>query len=120
MSSPAPTARTCSTGRGGADRFDYNEKDHSNPEAADLIADFSGAQGDKIDLATMDAKLHATGNQAFTFIGQGQFTGEGQLRFYQQNSDTFVEANSDNAVPGAEMVIVLDSLVPLQASDFLL
>ena len=31
-----------------------------------------------------------------------------------------VEANTSDAAPGAEMVIVLDSLVYLKAGDFLL
>ena len=108
-------------GRGGADKFNYNNTDDSYPkDQADLIDDFSRTQGDKIDLATIDAKVHATGNQAFTFIGQAQFTGEGQVRSFQQNGDTFFEANTDNAVPGADMVVVLDPLVSLQKTDFVL
>ena len=108
-------------GRGGADKFDYNDTGDSYPQAgADFISDFSRVQGDKIDLSTIDARVHTTGNQAFTFIGQGQFTGEGQLRFYQQNSDTFIEANTDNSVTGAEMVIVLGPPVTLQGGDFVL
>jgi hypothetical protein len=61
-----------------------------------------------------------SGNQAFQFIGQNQFTAAGQLRFFQQNGDTFIEANTDNAVPGADVVVLLDTLVTLQAGDFFL
>ena len=39
------------TGGGGADRFDYDERYDSTPATADVITDFSRAQGDKIDLA---------------------------------------------------------------------
>ena len=58
------------------------------------------------------------GNQAFTFIGQGQFTGAGQLRFFQQNGDTVIQANLTHATPGPEFGIVLGSLVTLQCRDF--
>ena len=60
------------------------------------------------------------GNQAFQFVGQAQFTGAGQIRFFQQGGDTVVEANTTDATAGAEMRIVLDPLVTLQASDFVL
>jgi hypothetical protein len=70
--------------------------------------------------ADIDAKVHTTGNQAFTFIGRGQFTGEGQVRFYQQNGNTYVEANTTDATAGADMTIALDPLVSMQATDFVL
>lgn len=107
-------------GRGGADRFDYNFTDDSNPKAPDTILDFSRVQGDKIDLADIDANDHANGNQAFWFIGHGQFTDAGQVRFFQQTGDTYVEVNTSNATAGGEAVIVLDGLVSLQAIDFAL
>jgi Ca2+-binding RTX toxin-like protein len=107
------------TGRGGADRFDYDYTAYSTPTTRDVITDFSQGQGDKIDLADIDAKLGAIGNEGFTFIGQAQFSGEGQLRYYQQNGDTFIEANTTGATT-AEMTIVLDPLVAFQATDFLL
>ena len=107
-------------GRDGADRFVYRSDYDSSPTARDIILDFSRAQGDKVDLAGIDAKVHATGNQAFTFVDQSQFTGEGQLRFFQLNGDTIIEANTDNSVPGADMVIVLDTLVTPKGLDFFL
>jgi serralysin len=85
----------------------------------DRIADFSRLQGDKIDLGRVDANERAPGNEAFQFIGQAQFSAAGQLRSYQQDGDTVVEANT-YGTGGAEMKIVLDPLVSLQATDFLL
>jgi Ca2+-binding RTX toxin-like protein len=110
------------TGRGGADRFVYNAADpFSFPNDPDFIVDFSHKQGDRIDLAAIDTNEQASGDQAFTFIGQGQFTGAGQVRFFQQDGDTIVEANTTDVTDaGAAMRIVLDPLVSLQASDFLL
>ena len=106
-------------GRGGADRFGYGQTSDSLPAAPDRILDFSRSQGDRIDLVEVDANAQVTGDQAFKFIGQAQFTAPGQLRFFQQNGDTIVEANTTDATAGAEMRIVLDPLVSLQASDFL-
>lgn len=107
-------------GRGGADRFDYNIlSDSSLLDGTDLILDFSRTQGDRIDLAGVDANQQASGGQAFTFLGTKPFTGAGQLRFFQQNGDTFVEANT-YGTSGAEMTIRVDPLVAFQATDFVL
>lgn len=107
-------------GRGGADRFVYHFKDESAPEAPDRILDFSRAQGDKIDLAVIDANEQVTGSQAFKFIGQGQLTGVGQLRSFKQTGDTVIEANTTDLTAGAELRIELDPLVSMQAGDFFL
>ncbi|HEX6012449.1 MAG TPA: M10 family metallopeptidase C-terminal domain-containing protein, partial [Geminicoccaceae bacterium] len=104
-------------GRGGADRFDYDYTSDSTPVAPDLIRDFSRSQGDKIDLAGIDAP--EGGNLTFQFIGQRAFTAAGQVRFFQQDGDTFVQANT-YGTSGAEMTIKVDPLVSFQATDFLL
>ena len=107
-------------GRSGGDRFVYDQAYDSTSAAPDRILDFSRSQGDKITLANVDANEQVDGDEAFQFIGQGQFTGAGQLRWYQSNGDTIVEANTTDATAGAEMRIVLDPLVSLQATDFVL
>ena len=107
-------------GQGGADRFDYDQTDYSDPKAPDRILDFSRAQGDKIDFRDIDANEQMNGNQTFTFIGQGPFTGAGQVRYYHQNGDTIIEADTNTTISGAEPVIVLDGLISLRASDFIL
>ncbi len=71
------------TGATGADKFDFNLTTESvRGVNRDVILDFIRAQGDKIDLSTIDADTDGTaGNQAFAFIGTGAFTGvDGQLR----------------------------------------
>jgi serralysin len=108
------------SGGGGADRFLYNHRSESTLATADRILDFNHSQADKISLAGVDANEQATGDQAFRFVGQAQFTGAGQVRFYQQNNDTVIEANTTDATAGAEMRIVLDPLVSLQGTDFVL
>jgi len=71
------------TGGVGGDKFDFNLITESVRGAnRDVIVDFTRAQGDKIDLSTLDADTDGTaGNQAFQFIGATAFTGiDGQLR----------------------------------------
>ena len=103
------------TGGGGADRF-YVDYESSTADAADRITDFSHAQGDKI--VTGDANEDLSGFQAFRFIGTNEFTAVGQLRWFQSGGDTIIEGNT-SAAPGAELRIVLDPLLSLQASDFI-
>ncbi|HEY7386255.1 MAG TPA: calcium-binding protein [Beijerinckiaceae bacterium] len=71
------------TGGLGADRFDFNTVAESPRGSARDRVSFVHAQGDKIDLATIDADTDGTaGNQAFRFIGAAAFSGvDGQLRF---------------------------------------
>ena len=106
-------------GRGGADRFDFHSRYESPPDFADSILDFNRGQGDRIGLSATDANEQTNGDQAFKFIGQAEFTAPGQLRFYQQNGDTIIEANT-TGVDVAEMRIVLDPLLSMQAGDFFL
>jgi serralysin len=64
----------------GADIFDFNAIGESSVGAGrDVIADFSSAQLDRIDLSTIDADSVLAGNQAFTYIGAAAFTAAGQV-----------------------------------------
>ena len=108
------------TGRGGADRFDYDQAYHSPATRPDHITDFNRAQGDRIDLRDVDANERVDGVQDLTFIGRAAFTAVGQLHFYQSGGHTYIEANTSDTTPGAELVIVLDQSIAMQATDFLL
>jgi Ca2+-binding RTX toxin-like protein len=67
------------TGGLGADRFVYRIAAEAS---GDVIADFSVAQGDRIDLRPIDANPGLSGNQAFAWIGDTEFGHvAGQLRF---------------------------------------
>src|SRR5262249_56842695 len=66
-----------------ADTFIYQATNQSTVAATgrDTIADFSQAQGDKIDLSLIDANTTVVGNQAFDFIGSAAFSNTaGELR----------------------------------------
>jgi Ca2+-binding RTX toxin-like protein len=67
------------TGGTHKDIFDFNATNESVKGAnRDQIKDFNRAQGDKIDLSTIDADTSANpGNDKFKFIGAAAFSGGG-------------------------------------------
>jgi len=105
-------------GAAGADRFDFNSMfDSLLGGNRDVISDFSSAQGDKIDLASLDANTGLTGNQAFSFIGSAEFTGAGQIRF--DAATGAIQCNVDGSL-SADFEIGLTGVSVLQAADFIL
>lgn len=110
------------TGDAGADRFIFTALADSTKAASgrDTILDFSHGQGDRIDLSALDANNRASGNQAFSLIGESAFTGaSGQLRFVFSGGDTLLQAdvNGDKA---ADFSIRLEGEIDLVKADFLL
>ncbi|MBD9641974.1 hypothetical protein IB277_37615 [Ensifer sp. ENS07] len=108
-------------GEAGSDRFDFNLTTESTVSSTgrDTIFAFRHAEGDKIDLSTIDANTAAAGNQAFIFTGTAAFSGiNGELRYTKTASDTYVYADV-NGDKTADMAIHLDLAVNLQASDFI-
>ncbi|MDE3816034.1 calcium-binding protein [Sinorhizobium meliloti] len=108
-------------GESGADRFDFNSTAESTPAVAgrDIIFDFSQAQGDRIDLASIDANTAAANNQAFIFKGTAGFSGSvGELRYTKLAADTFVygDVNGDTV---ADITIHLKGAITLTAADFI-
>jgi len=72
------------TGSTGVDKFIYRSITHSRVGSAkrDVITDFKGSLGEKIDLFAIDAYTKTAGNQAFAYIGSKAFTGtKGEVRF---------------------------------------
>ncbi|MGF6232295.1 Ca2+-binding RTX toxin-like protein [Inquilinus ginsengisoli] len=106
----------------GADRFIYAATGDSVVGAnADRIVDFSRAQGDRIDLAGIDANLSAIGNQSFSFIGSGLFTGAaGQLRFAVTAPGVTTVAGDVTGDGVSDFHITLAGQIGLQATDFVL
>lgn len=117
------------TGGGGADRFVYTYWGESSGAlpAHDVITDFSRADGDRIDLALMDANINTLGVfEDFTFRGSKVFTHTaGELRFEQVdnagtgNDYTLVMADVSGG-GSTNFTIQLSGLIDLKASDFLL
>ena len=109
------------TGGAGGDEFAFLAGDTSATRSlADVVADFSRAQGDRIRLTEMDANTTLAGDQAFAFIGSGAFTGiAGQLHFVQLNGNTFVEGDTNGDFT-ADFSIQITGLITLVAGDFVL
>lgn len=108
-------------GGAGADRFVFDSIAHSAVGAnADRIADFSHAEGDRIDLRPIDANSGAGGNQAFTFLGTAAFGHHaGELHYVIAGSTTTISGDV-NGDAKADFSIVLTGAIHLVAGDFLL
>lgn len=109
------------TGGAGRDIFDFNALAESTSKVGfrDFVLDFQHLVDD-IDLSTIDARAHTSGNQAFSFIGTALFSGaEGELRYQKSSGHTFImgDTNGDGA---ADLMIELNKLIGITKSDFIL
>lgn len=110
-------------GGAGTDRFDFSSYQSGPTSGRDAIVDFEA--GELINLAGVDSNVWRNGNQAFTFIGDGEFTGKwGQLRydyFTFTNGEvvTIVEADTDGDGE-ADFGLELRGQHVLTAGDFIL
>jgi serralysin len=89
--------------------------------SADFIYDFDLAEGDRIDLHSIDADVYAAGNQSFTFIGTAAFSGTpGELNYYyDENGDTCIQLQTGTSAD-IEGLIRLHGTVTPEASWFVL
>jgi serralysin len=109
------------TGGTGADLFDFRSRNDSiaDPEKWDTIADFSAAEGDRINLALIDAVADRSGNQAFHLITTAFLGNAGELRLVAQGNDLLVlgDINGDTQ---PDIAILLLNVSVLSAADLLL
>jgi Ca2+-binding RTX toxin-like protein len=109
-------------GASGADRFVFAlaSQTGTGETSRDEIVDFSHAQGDKIDLSSIDADSKALGNQSFAFIGSEGFSGAaGQLHATSYGGGLMVAGDLDGD-KSADFQIELQGVSSLSAADFLL
>ncbi|WP_312895083.1 hypothetical protein [Microvirga sp.] len=108
------------TGSTGRDVFVFDDRDTGTSKSrADYITDFSGRQGDRLDLKLVDANSSKRGDQNFSFIGKNAFSKAGEVRYEKTKTDTYVYLNTDNDKT-AEAVIRLKGSFDLQKSWFVL
>jgi Ca2+-binding RTX toxin-like protein len=105
------------TGGIGADRFDFDTLSEMGlGTLRDVIGDFKTAEGDKIDLSTLDANVATAVNDAFSFIGANAFSANatGQVRF--AGGILFGSTDADTA---AEFEISLVGVATLVNTDII-
>jgi Ca2+-binding RTX toxin-like protein len=108
-------------GGAGADTFVWDDGETgASVLLADDIVDFNAAEGDRIDLSSIDANIVADGNQAFTFIGNAAFSGApGEARYYHSGGNTYIEMQTGTSAD-PEGVIRLAGIHTPEASWFYL
>ena len=109
-------------GGGGADIFRYLDQPEVPPANVRLlperIVDFSQADGDKIDLFSVDARPDVAGDQAFTFADGINYLvyQPGTVTTYQEKGATFVSADTGEGV----LTLKVEGSVTFTADDFIL
>jgi len=99
----------------GADRFVFAPGDSGIGPAADMIADFSRAEGDRIDFTAFDANPASAAHDPLHFIGSASFTHHaGELR--SAGHDIQIDLNGDGVADFA----IYNASGMLVANDFLL
>ncbi|MFT0860353.1 calcium-binding protein [Ancylobacter sp. G4_0304] len=109
-------------GGAGADSFVFKSVSESTSAVAgrDMIFDFNGAGGDRINLTGIDAMTNVANDQAFSFIGTSAFSKKaGELRYQQSGGDTFLygDVTGDGV---ADLVVQFDALLSFNKGYFLL
>jgi len=103
------------SGGAGADHFVYRTANDTRAGgfttlSIETIADFNGAEGDRIDLSLMQ------GSENFTFNGTAGFSarGNGEIRF--DNGFVQIDANGDGR---SDLIIQMDGVASMTNTDFL-
>lgn len=108
-------------GQGAADQFVFADTSEFGIATWDAIADFSHAQGDRINLRAIDPNASTAGDQAFSFVGSAAFTVDSrfQVRYETSggNATVQIDANRDGV---ADYHVILYGVTSLVASDFML
>lgn len=100
----------------GADLFVFREGDFGG----DVVADFSRAAGDRIDLSAVDANRGTSEDDAFSWIGGAAFSGTaGELRVAAGERGWEVSGDLDGDGVADFSILVVSSAQPI-ASDFIL
>lgn len=110
------------TGGAGADLFVFNDPaaTYRSAARADIITDFSRADGDLIWLLGIDVEPLVFGDQGFTFIGTDAFSGDlGELRVTYRPAFALVQGDIDGDAK-VDFAIRVNGVEDLQASDFML
>lgn len=105
-------------GGAGADQFRFRSDFEADGSTVDIIADYSRAENDKINLTLIDANTNTATNDVFRFIGQAGFSkSAGELRTQEISGSTYVYGDVDGDGV-ADFTIVMQNVVDVTARDF--
>jgi hypothetical protein len=108
------------TGGSGADTFVFQTAQQSTVTQRDTIRDFGVAEGDRIDLARIDANAKLGGDQAFALGGPAFTKVAGQL-IQADSAEGLVVSGDLNGDGKADFALLLAGLhAPLGAEAFIL
>ena len=110
-------------GGGGADVFAFKTGDFANglTKDADLIVDFSHAQGDKIDLSGIDAVAGTPADEAFTLIGSDAFHKvAGELRYEISGKNVLLLGDTNGDGIADVKVLIANASGSLAPGDLIL
>ena len=110
----------------GAQRVDCDRTADDDPSAGnarfvnETIFDFNRNQGDRFDVATIDANENLGGNQAFTFVGTAPVDQAGEIGILVSGGVTYVVAETNSALgPDLQVQMAAGSNIAA-AVDFIL
>lgn len=109
-------------GGSGADQFLFDGLSFVGftESLAEVILDFSFAEGDRIDLSAVDGNYGTVGDEALIFIGTAAFSSvAGQLR-YQQSGTAVVVTGDVNGDGNPDFALLLQGIGQLGGSEFIL
>jgi len=106
------------TGGAGADRFVFKLIADSTSAVRDTIFDFSHADGDKIDLSSMDANSRLAGDQAFTLVTW--YTKHAGELMIGTESGRYVVKGDINGDGASDFMLNVYSPTSLTSGDFIM
>lgn len=113
---------TLSGGLNGDEFYFWSTADMGATQATmDVITDFNAADGDIINVSSVDANIYAAGDQAFRFIGQSAFTSgvPGEINYVHVGGNTIIQFQTGES-PDVDGGIILQGIHTPQASWFVL
>lgn len=113
--------RDVASGGSGADLFLFSEGDFAGATIAlaDIISDFSEAEGDRIDLSAIDAII-GPGDEAFRFLGTDTFSGAGGELRIEALDDYLMLFGETTGDVIADFAIRLDGLTTLSVGAIII
>ncbi len=108
------------TGGGGADRYVFALLTDSTVKAGgqDIVVDFSHAQGDRIDLSTLDADTHDAGHSVFRLVSGG-FTGHAGELIQSAEGGGYLLRGDVDGDGDTDFALFVQAAAALTAADFI-